>query len=143
VTDDYFAGLFDGEGWFSIARNNGLRNGGRREYQYQCCAALVVRQREVIEILVERYGGRISRKKPAKANHNEAWQWTASGNAAMDFAIAMNDKLLIKHKQAALIVMFQSAKNAWGPKGLSDEQYMLYGDFYSRMKELNVRGVQL
>lgn len=59
----------------------------------------------------------------------------------LDFAIALNWKLVAKLKQARLARDFQYYKMLAENRPLSDEQYTTYEKYYEEMRHLNQKGV--
>lgn len=141
VSDDYLAGLFDGEGWLSIRRATASTTGGLREWQHQCSVHLCIREQHLAQLYADRFGGKLYLKKPRQIQHSIAHEWIGYGYTALQFATEMQDILVAKRPQAKLIIDFQNAKKLQGPRAVKDEQYEFYERCYDTMKQLNMKGI--
>lgn len=137
LEDVYFAGLFDGEGWFQIDRSQ--RKDCKRP-SYQVHARLAMKTKAVILELKERYGGSVRKMKSRSDKHAEYFSWDVCGEGALAFAQTMEPFLKIKRNQAHVTIDFQIYKktNKNGP--ISDERFEKLTKMYDLMKSLNVRG---
>ena len=141
ISDAYFAGLFDGEGWFSLRRYSPVRQGGKREWAYQCSVHLCMREKFLIDEFVNRFGGGTKNIKSRSDRHSKYYEWRGGGQVALEFAEDMHGLLIAKRPQAVKIIDFQRAKNIAGPRPLTDELYEFYGQCYEDMKSLNMKGI--
>ncbi|GGJ45007.1 hypothetical protein [Deinococcus roseus] len=140
--DAYCAGLFDGEGWFEIARLKASKpKHGRYEFRYQPQARLQIREEVVVDFLVNHYGGSKSLCKARKEGHSDTYRWVITGVKLREFACRINPFLLAKKKQAQLIVEMLDLKHESGNKPISPEQYEVYTQIFSDLRELNRKGV--
>jgi len=137
VTDDYFAGLFDGEGWFHVTHAKAPRV---RRVVFQVHAALAIRQRKIVDALRRRFGGSTRVTVPKNKKHSPSWRWHVTGEGAAAFAAAVGPLLVIKKKQAALAVRFQrlKRKNKNGP--CSDARFNKLARMCEQMQRLNQKG---
>ena len=133
----YLAGLFDGEGWFSISRSRGLYS---RPYSYQCHAAMVLKHKEPLLLLQSTFGGTIRLQKAYSPNHADYYRWRVTGAGAYNVAFKLGKHLLIKRQQSRIVRIFQKAKIANGNRPLTDKQYDIYVNLNAKMIELNQRG---
>lgn len=136
----YAAGLFDGEGWFTIAACR--RSDIRREYSFQVRAGLTLRERDrhVLDWLSSVFGGKVCLSKKETKKHCAYWKWAVYGSQAQEFAAIIAPRLRIKQEQARLATQFQKVKSAHGNRPLSDEQYETRLSMYTEMKCLNRKG---
>lgn len=143
LSDDYIAGLFDGEGWFYIMRTSGKFNRHKRKYAFQCKAGLTIREEFIIDYLVNNFGGSKFVNKPRKLAHSLTYNWNVTGANALAFAKRMENKLQLKNKQAKLLINFQNIKDSRNPKNspLSDEEYDTYQLLYEEMRLQNKKGI--
>lgn len=141
ISDQYWAGLFDGEGWFQIARSKGSHNRSRREWSYQCHAALTIREKNIVEAMQERFGGTVVLQKSYSDNHSPYYKWQITGLGAQKVAWMLEPHLIAKKSQAKLLQAFQAEKVVNGNKPVTDERYEFYGKCFDMMKVLNKRGV--
>lgn len=139
--DIYFAGLFDGEGWFSISRAKGSFYRSKREWAFQAHAELSIREKHIVESLKSRYGGSIRLNKARKESHSDSWHWQTTGMNSKLFAESVLPYLRCKKEQAQTIILFQEEKILNGNKPLTDERYNFYEDCWESMKVLNTKGV--
>ena len=126
MTDDYFAGLFDGEGTLRISYN------GR---QYQLLASLGMTDRRPIEALKERFGGWIEERSNAGTAWRPVYIWRASSKGAAALLDAVEDALIVKREQARLARSFQELLAERTPMDDPRKQAC-----YDEMRELNKRG---
>lgn len=141
MNEYYVAGLFDGEGWFSIRRAKASLYRGTREWAYQCSTHIVMREKSIIDGLQEMFGGTVRQVKKRSENHSDYWEWHLGGKDSVVFCEKMKDKLIAKREQAQLIVDFMSEKTANGNQPLPDSRYEFYGQCFDKMKALNAKGV--
>jgi len=140
LNDIYVAGLFDGEGWFEINRGDGKKWRMKREYGYSCRASLQMRDKHIIEGLVETYGGTCKEYKPRKTTHSTTYKWNVTGKKAKAFAERVVPHLLVKQEHANTLIVFQAEKEANGNRPLTEERYEKYGSLFQEMKSLNTKG---
>lgn len=141
LTNEYVAGLFDGEGWFEINRVNGSKYRMKRAYAFSVRACLQMRDKIIIDSLQETYGGTVSVYKPRKENHSTTYKWIVIGKKCKEFSEKVKSHLLAKSKQAEVAINFQIEKDLNGNKPLEETRYNKYCDLYDTMKELNKKGV--
>ena len=140
ISDDYVAGLFDGEGWFSISRAAGHHYGAKRDWAYQLHAAMTLKERVVLSCLRSRWGGTVVEQKNRSKNHARYFRWQVTGESAREFAEDIGPKMIIKKARAGLAVEFQLDKGQKGNKPSSDREYDKQTKMYEQMKKLNKRG---
>ena len=105
---DYIAGLFDGEGWFTISVN---KNPPRcKGPALQIHAAISLRQPKVLHEIQKQFGGTVTLAAKATTKHAEAWRWRVTGDGALKFAEQVGGKLIVKKQQAKLAILFQTLK---------------------------------
>lgn len=141
ISSQYAAGLFDGEGWFSISRAKGSLYGARRPWAFQVHASLSIREKHIVEKMMERYGGTVTLRAARKDAHSDSWHWRTTGLKTKEFAIDTIPYLLAKKEQALLAVKFQEEKEKNGNQPVPDSRYGLYEKCWSDMKILNKKGV--
>jgi hypothetical protein len=141
ITNDYMAGLFDGEGWFQITRAKGGHYRSTREWAYQCHAAMTMREKEIVETFQSRFGGTVNLQASRSEKHSAYWKWQVTGLGAQAFAWSLEPHLILKKPQAQLINEFQAQKVLNGNKPVTDERYEFYDKCFQDMKLLNKKGV--
>lgn len=135
---EYVAGLFDGEGWFSITRTHHGRH--IREFQFQCHAGLVIRERFILEALESMFGGTIREQTSRNIKHNPYYRWRITGHEVLIFALYIKKYVRLKQKQANTVIQFQYLKGMAENKPLTDWQYSEYSRYYEELRLLNERG---
>jgi hypothetical protein len=128
MTDDYFAGLFDGEGTLRISFNG---------QQYQLLASLGMTDRRPVQALMERFGGWIEVRSNAGTGWKPVYIWRASSKGATALLDAVENSLLVKGEQARIAREFQEVLRDRAPR-LDPRKRTLY----ERMKEANRRGIE-
>jgi hypothetical protein len=126
MTDDYFAGLFDGEGSLRISSNG---------KQYQLLASLGMTDLRPVSAMRERFGGWIEER----TNEGTVWKpvhiWRAASGPTMALLDAIEDKLLVKGEQAHIAREFQQVLQERTPRDDPRKRAL-----YERMREANRRG---
>lgn len=140
MNEYYVAGLFDGEGWFSIRRAKASLYRGTREWAYQCSTHIVMREKSIIDGLQEMFGGTVRQVKKRSENHSDYWEWHLGGKESVLFCERMKDKLIAKTAQCQILLDFMAEKTINGNQPLSDSRYKFYGQCYDKMKSLNAKG---
>ena len=100
----YAAGLFDGEGWFSITRSKGHRI--KRDFCYQVHAGLVMRERSILTWLQRRFGGTVRKQKRYSDKHSFSYRWRTTGKQTLETAKLLKPYLMAKKKQAGVVIDF-------------------------------------
>lgn len=139
LSNDYVAGLFDGEGWFEIARSPATKANRRKVPSFQARASLTIREREIVEALRERFGGTVSETK-ATATHAAYFRWSVFGEQASDFAIIIGPSLHVKQERAALVVAFQKLKREGRNRPASSARVEKLSAFYEALRVANRKG---
>lgn len=141
LSNAYTAGLFDGEGWFSISRSRGSLYRHRREFFFQCQAGLVMREEMIVQALAETFGGTVRQQKRYSKNHSYVYRWRITGKNVLEFAETLQSLLIAKRAQAEMVIAFQKEKTLNGNQPLPDSRYDFYCYCYNHMSELNRKGV--
>jgi hypothetical protein len=127
MTDDYFAGLFDGEGTLRISFNG---------KQYQLLASLGMTDRRPIDALHARFGGWIENRSNEGTGWKPVFIWRASSSGAVALLNAIENSLLVKQEQAKIARKFQSLLEERSPR-LDPRK----AELFNEMKEANRRGL--
>lgn len=126
MTDDYAAGLFDGEGTLRISYNGN---------QYQLLASLGMTDRRPVDLLKEKFGGWVEERTNAGTSWRPVFIWRASSGGASRLLDAVENSLIVKREHARIAREFQdlmTRKTARDDEGKRT--------LYLRMKEANKRG---
>lgn len=135
----WVAGIFDGEGSLTIKRSN---RSGTVHYQLWVTVGMSDRpeNEKALKILQKAFGGNISRIKP-KGNRIGAVAWTVVSNQALECLKKVIPYLVIKKKQAELLIEFQSnCISRTGPKK-DPEKLARQEDYFYRLRNMNIKGV--
>lgn len=135
---DYIAGLFDGEGWFTISVNK--RPVGCKGPAHQVHAGLALRQKEPLIELQRKFGGTVVIGAKETFKHSVSYRWRITGNNVLDFAKVIKNRLIVKFKQAELAIMFQALKQQNTNQPSSPERRNLLEKCRVKMGQLNKRG---
>ena len=141
LTDQYTAGLFDGEGCVSIAKYYPIYSKTRLQY----CLRVYISStnKEIIETLKENYGGSWSiAKRPSK--NKVGYNWNLATDQAYSFLKRIYPYLIIKKEQADTAFAFVEFKkaNVITRKRLGTEDAITnqHEVSYLQMRKLNQRG---
>lgn len=137
---EYFAGIFDGEGWFSIHRTRAGRH--TREFAHQLYAGLAIRDERVVMALERRFGGSIQFHNLSAKNpkHSDVYRWVAVSANALKFAETVVSFLIVKRKHARVAIKFQRRQRENGTRSLTDNKYERQCALFEKMRSLNVKG---
>jgi hypothetical protein len=108
----YLAGLFDGEGTFSIYQNNGnyrvTVTGEEKQYNFTNHRVEITNTNiELMEWLIQHFGGKYYLHRRAKIVHKPAYSWRPSGKKNTEALIlGILPYLVIKKKQANIVLQY-------------------------------------
>lgn len=137
----YAAGLFDGEGWFSIRKMSGAKTGCTREFQFNVTISMTMRESLLVEMFQKKYGGTVRLQKSYSGKHSPYYKWHGSRGVTENFLNDTQEFLIAKKKQAEVCREFIDMKKDSGFRAISDEKYQKYVSIYEYMRELNQKGV--
>jgi len=136
----YMAGIFDGEGTFSITKTQPK---GYTNPRYSGRVMIGMVEREVIELFANRYGGSVLVERVP--GRKLVFRWKKVGDSE-NTAIVVKELLpflIAKRKQAELLLEYIISKKSTGfqrNQGVPLSELQRREDFYLRMKELNAVG---
>lgn len=146
VSDEYLAGLLDGEGHISIMFK--ARSGARRGTGNQCyiLVSLTMVDRQAIDAAAERFGGAVYHLKQESERWKRAYRWMATGARAEAVLKAVRPHLLVKQPQADLALEFREVTLQGGRTTEARAAYnaTVLGrrlELLEEMRRLNKRGV--
>ena len=114
----YMAGIIDGEGTVRIAKS--IPKNGRVHYSPNVQVSMV--DKEPLQLFAVLYGGNITLQKPAKEGYQPVYNWQASNkDRAEKLLTDVRPYLLIKKRQADLLLEFISVFPRYGPRGSNSE----------------------
>jgi LAGLIDADG endonuclease len=108
----YLAGLFDGEGTFSIYQNSGkykvLASGQEKQYNFTNSRVEITNTNiELMGWLVSNFGGVYYTHRRAKSVHKTAYSWRPKGKKnTEELILGILPYLVIKKKQASIILEY-------------------------------------
>jgi intein/homing endonuclease len=96
----YTAGLIDGEGSITL-----LRSRASDKFRHPV-VSLTSTSRELIDFLVESFGGTVKTQKVYQSHHKNSWMWMIQWNSAINFLSAIRPfmKESSKCKRADLLL---------------------------------------
>ena len=134
----YAAGLLDGDGHLHVKRRHRLNN--RRAYWI--CVSISNTHRPVLEWLRERFGGFIQAQQK-KLGCKQCYEWRAQSTTGIRFLEATLPFLIIKRRQAEVLIDFHES-HRMGRFKTEDERQVYYLDRETRkasLMALTKRGV--
>ena len=139
----YLAGLFDGEGTFTIS--NSPPNNGRPSYAFRE-VYVTNTNLEVLNWLKDKLGGTIRVTKYGKNGWKDVYKWHAGAKQHYYVVKNMLPFLIIKKKQAELILKFIKLKekqkaNRRGPKGLTSMERNKRDEILQQVRALNKKSI--
>jgi hypothetical protein len=107
ITEEYLAGLLDGEGYFGLMKRNGFEKGYRRKgYIPAVKMAFTNKDAEILYVLKEKYGGNIN-SSGQRGNTKPSTQWEIKSKINLkEFLPKIIPYLIIKKPQAKLLLEF-------------------------------------
>jgi hypothetical protein len=131
---NYVAGIIDGEGYVSIDRNSAV---GR------CLVGKVVvqmSQSTIPKLLHKQFGGNYRTYKRNNPNQSDAHTWALNGSQARKFLKKIEALLIIKRKQARLVMALYDSKDKAKIRTYPSEARLAYQfRLYVRAKSLCTR----
>jgi LAGLIDADG endonuclease len=112
VSWSYLAGLFDGEGTFSIYQNNGnyhtTVSGEVKQYNFTNSRVEITNTSiELMEWLVQNFGGVYYTHRRTKVIHKIAYSWRPKGKKnTEELILGILPYLVIKKKQANIVLQY-------------------------------------
>jgi hypothetical protein len=131
---EYFAGLFDGEGYCGIERRKPKTY---KRYGYQLRCSMTMTDPRPLELLQKRFGG--SFMKLTRKRGKDCWQWSVSSNIAHAFLSEISPYLLVKSDVAKTGSNFQEFRNSRNRKNADEVQHQYETELYEEMRVLNAR----
>ena len=112
LSEEYLAGLFDGEGHVTVTRNRAHT----REYLTVGCG-ISNQNRSVLDEVREQFGGGVYCSNHATEIKKASYQWMARSTEMTRFLEVVLPHLRIKRRQAELGIEFQKGMWPAGPPG--------------------------
>lgn len=139
---DYLAGIFDGEGYFTIRRSTPTNSKmGVRPNRLQAVTSVTITEKYICDAFLEEFGGSVKLfDKPRSVKHVQCHIWNLTGPRIIDFCDKLLPLLTIKKERAQLIQQFQTLKSNVGNRPISDKDYNNSMLMYNKFRDLNKRG---
>lgn len=135
----YIAGLIDGEG--SICLHKCVWK-NRNGYFYRPSIKIANSNLEMLIWVKNKLNcGSIKRERPNTGNWKAIYTLTFSANMIRQFLPLMIDILIIKKRQALLLIEFLKMSRRGLPRYFKTYNIKKYDSFYMMLKKLNTRGV--
>jgi hypothetical protein len=132
LTNEYVAGIIDGEGTLKITLA-GKKHVKTNRRNFQAVVSLEMREEFLIDALVKRFGGAKWLRSPRKETHSVMYGWKISGQNLDIFLSEVGPHIWLKSKQVSLLQEFRHKVLCKTHKMLSDGEYQ----DYKRLFDLN------
>ena len=141
----YMAGVVDSDGCISIGKMKGHYNKAQRRVTPRYVLALIVTNTspDLMNWLVEKFGGRMKARKRVKPNHKTTWNWVIDHGKALHALRLIKPYLIIKKEQAKIGIDFIEkwiSPNGGQGSTVLPEEVSRRESLYQRMKILNQVG---
>lgn len=135
----YLAGLLDGEGNVGLSRS---RSRNARTWKYSPCVGVTNTYVDVLSFCKRVTGlGHLSPKKVEKLNWKVSYEWSIRSYEQQDFLTAVLPFLIIKRRQAELMLEFLTSCMWPIGRGSPPEEIIVMRQvIFEEMAELNKRG---
>lgn len=138
----YIAGVIDGDGYIGLSKKRTLDQ--RSGYSYRPVVSVSNTKVELLFWLEQITGvGSICAMKRSNLAHKQAFIWQTWSQRAADILRLILPYLILKKKQAELMVSYtekHGGSNRKGINGLTRAQHTDQARFHARMAKLNKRG---
>lgn len=102
VSDEYVAGLLDGEGYVSMVQRQRREPDRRSEHDTEILVAVTMVERAPLDALAERFGGGVYLVAHGHKRWRDAYRYQVTGRLAEGVLRAARPYMLVKHRQADL-----------------------------------------
>ena len=143
MTNDYLAGLVDGEGYISLIPS--YRKNVDKTY-FVPVIKIASTNYQIIHLLQSELGGYISKRTFKEINQKDAWCWEVKNKKPVLFVLEkIVNSLIIKKQNAELVIEFckfpfgfakELYKNTYNPVLITRSK-----EIYTQLRQLNHRGI--
>lgn len=140
ISDEYVAGLFDGEGCFVIYKASVGSKNRLRDYYLTGNAVIEIREELIVDLLKEKYDGSKLKKKARKVNHSDTYVWKVKGTKLKKFIEKVYPFLILKKQQAGVMLEFLKIRENKYSKKVTNEEIELQLILKDKMNSLNKKG---
>ena len=139
LSNEYIAGLFDGEGYFTINRCH--RSDIKREWSFQASARITIREGWLLKSIQDQFGGSLKETKKKSEKHSTYFLWSVGDKKMLRFLDQIGPLLVLKRQHFLVVDSFVRMKVNHGFGPLDDFQYEARENSFFDLRELNRRGV--
>lgn len=135
---EYYAGLFDGEGYIQVARQSkGSMNMGKRVTLALRTGISMCDPAPLVHLASD-FGGRIYTQERPNPKHRTLYAWLVTSKSAHRFLLAIQPFCIVKKPQIDLAIQFAELveKNSKKFHKVSDEEYAVRLQIKNRLHEL-------
>jgi hypothetical protein len=133
LSNEYSAGLFDGEGCISINKTKGSKNNPYTRPGFQLRVSVTNTNIDVLNFLQKTYGGKVYIRE--KKNARNYGNWITVSNQCVEPLTLWTPHLIIKKEQASVALEFQSNRKT----KKTDEEWQYDFNAYEKIRKLNAR----
>jgi len=127
LTNEYKAGLFDGEGYVGIYLK-------KRSHNIRVVIGLT--DPRPLAFLHAEYGGSLWTKHYDNPNHRPFTSWYLTGSKVIQFLMDVQPFLVVKAEQVALALEFRSMQTGRQVRKISEETFGVHEDYRQRLMAL-------
>lgn len=148
ISDQYLAGLIDGEGSLTIVHRPRRDPGRKHETVSYAQVAITLCDRAPLDAIAERFGSStVFALKQVNPKYRPAFRWQAHGPQAEALVRAVQPYLLIKQEQARIFLLFRETLLHRGQvtemqAAMNDEVKAWRMELRAKMRILNQRGAR-
>lgn len=107
LSDEYVAGLIDGEGWVSVVSRYDHTGKSR------VIIDVAMTCEPVIRALQDRFGGSVTALKAKNERCLPSWRWRVYGQAARPVLLAIRGRVIVKHDAVEDCIRFYQETGTW------------------------------
>ena len=130
VSPQYLAGLIDGEGCLMVSRSRKPLNQHKRGVQFSPCMTIANTSIPLLEAVQQDFGGKI------RIEHANTYALLFSANEQRVVIPKVFPYLILKKREATILLNFLSRKAQLGCRPLSDEDFKFYEECYLELRRL-------
>ena len=100
--NNYAAGLFDGEGSITLTKK-------RKSDKFRTvCVSMSSTSYELLQFMIDNFGGNIVKKKKYKDHHKQAWSWKLERLKAVNFIRKIYPYMIEKKKRGRSLLVLNN-----------------------------------
>jgi len=140
----YLAAVIDCDGSFTLVKENSQTHCKNIRYEFRIVVTNT--NKEFLEAIKNEFGGHVRVQNKSNGVWKTSYRWTSSSKKIEEIAWGILPFLIIKKRQAELLLEFRKTVDAGrktGGNGMGQEIRDKRESIYWEMKKLNKRGVEL